>query len=143
MARWPVPAASGFTKDLEADWDRLFRASRDIAREIEKLRAAKALGKSTEAVVDLVTEDEAWHAALSKRAGDLAGIFMVSEVRLHKGQLPGAVKGTDAPPVSLAVAKSPHPKCERCWNLRADVGQSPKHPACCARCVAVLAEIGA
>lgn len=143
LARWPQPPASGFSRELEADWDRLFHVSRDLGREIEKLRAAKTIGKSTEAVVDLVTEDAAWHGALARRADDLAGIFLVSEVRLHKGQIPGAVRGADAPLVSLQVSKSPHPKCERCWNLRADVGRSPRHPTCCARCVAVLAELGA
>ncbi len=142
LARWPQPPVSGFTKELEADWDRLFRVSRDLGREIEKLRAAKTIGKSTEAVVDLVTEDAAWFETLSKRADDLAGTFLVSEVRLHRGQLPNTIKGTDAPQVSLAVSRASYPKCERCWNLRPGIGQSTAHPTCCPRCVAVLAELG-
>ncbi|MCE9581731.1 MAG: isoleucine--tRNA ligase [Planctomycetes bacterium] len=141
LARWPQPAPSGFTPELEADWDRLFRVSRDLGREMEKLRAAKTLGKSTEAVVDIVTEDATFFETLSKRADDLASTFLVSEVRLHRGQLPNAVKGTDAPQVSLLVTRSPHPKCERCWNLRPGIGASSAHPTCCPRCVAVLAEI--
>jgi isoleucyl-tRNA synthetase len=142
LARWPEAPAVGFTPELEADWDRLFRVSRDLSRQLEKLRAAKTLGKSTEAVVDLVTEDAAWFETLSRRAGDLAGTFMVSEVRLHRGQRPDAVKGSDAPAVSIVVSKSPHPRCERCWNFRPDVGRTPAHPSLCGRCVAVLAEMG-
>ncbi|NUN47340.1 MAG: isoleucine--tRNA ligase [Candidatus Brocadiae bacterium] len=142
LATWPVVRESGFTPELDAAWDRLFRVSRDLSREIEKLRAAKSLGKSTEAAVDLVTEDAVWHQTLASRASDLASTFLVSEVRVHLGALPDAVRGTDAPPVSIRVTRSTHAKCERCWNHRADIGRTPAHPTLCARCVAVLAETG-
>jgi isoleucyl-tRNA synthetase len=33
---------------------------------------------------------------------------------------------------------SPHPKCERCWHYRADVGADAAHPGLCGRCVANL-----
>jgi isoleucyl-tRNA synthetase len=33
------------------------------------------------------------------------------------------------------VTASVHPKCERCWHHRADVGQHADHPNLCGRCV--------
>ena len=32
--------------------------------------------------------------------------------------------GADA----IVATPSPHPKCERCWHYRADVGADPAHP---------------
>ena len=45
---------------------------------------------------------------------------------------------TVLPGVKLAVAPSPHTKCERCWHYRPDVGADPEHPEICGRCVANL-----
>jgi isoleucyl-tRNA synthetase len=45
----------------------------------------------------------------------------------------------DAAP-SVAVARSPHAKCERCWNLRPSVGRSTLHPTLCDRCESVIEE---
>jgi isoleucyl-tRNA synthetase len=39
---------------------------------------------------------------------------------------------------SVEVTPSPHPKCERCWHWRADVGSDAAHPAICGRCVSNL-----
>jgi isoleucyl-tRNA synthetase len=40
--------------------------------------------------------------------------------------------------IRAVVKPSEHPKCERCWHWRADVGADPKHPGICGRCVANL-----
>ena len=36
------------------------------------------------------------------------------------------------------AGKSPHAKCERCWNYRPTVGSSAEHPTLCERCVRVV-----
>jgi len=36
------------------------------------------------------------------------------------------------------VSPSGHPKCERCWHYRADVGSVSAHPTICGRCVSNL-----
>ena len=41
------------------------------------------------------------------------------------------------------TCKSPHAKCERCWNLRPSVGQDVVHPTLCDRCVRVVKALGA
>ncbi|MCC6194667.1 MAG: hypothetical protein IT518_09395, partial [Burkholderiales bacterium] len=40
--------------------------------------------------------------------------------------------------LAITVTPSAHPKCERCWHWRADVGADPAHPRLCGRCVANL-----
>ena len=39
----------------------------------------------------------------------------------------------------VTAEKSPHAKCERCWNYRPTVGQDAEHPTLCDRCVRVVA----
>jgi len=40
--------------------------------------------------------------------------------------------------VTIDVKPSTHPKCERCWHYRPEVGKNPAHPTLCARCVSNL-----
>jgi isoleucyl-tRNA synthetase len=47
----------------------------------------------------------------------------------------------DLPAVCIA-GKSPHAKCERCWNYRESVGRDAEHPTLCERCSRVIREIG-
>jgi isoleucyl-tRNA synthetase len=40
--------------------------------------------------------------------------------------------------VEISVAALGHPKCNRCWHLRDDVGANAGHPNLCGRCVTNL-----
>jgi isoleucyl-tRNA synthetase len=51
---------------------------------------------------------------------------------------PGDAVPTALNDVTIKVHASPHPKCERCWHYRADVGANAAHPQLCGRCVANL-----
>jgi hypothetical protein len=37
-----------------------------------------------------------------------------------------------------AAGKSPHPKCQRCWNYWPSVGTDPEYPDICERCASVV-----
>jgi isoleucyl-tRNA synthetase len=63
----------------------------------------------------------------------------VSEVEVEGT---ATVPSAAAQPYRLVAEKSPHAKCERCWNLRASVGRSVAHPTLCGRCVSVLDPAG-
>jgi hypothetical protein len=41
----------------------------------------------------------------------------------------------------VQAERSPHAKCERCWNYRPGVGQDAGHPTLCDRCVRVITEM--
>jgi isoleucyl-tRNA synthetase len=76
--------------------------------------------------------DEAGRALLARYDASLASYLVVSTVTFDgPPPAPGEVWG-------VAVAKSPHAKCERCWNHRPTVGADATHPTLCDRCVAAL-----
>ena len=63
----------------------------------------------------------------------LATLCMVSEITV----IERPAEDTDQP-IRVEARPSEHPKCERCWNLRPDVGRDPEHPTLCGRCVRVV-----
>jgi isoleucyl-tRNA synthetase len=130
LAKWPEPGKV----EKEARWDRIFKVRADVLRELEKLRAAGMIGKSLEAKVLLHSSDPETQKALKEV--DLTSVLIVSE--LGVADAPVGSESAEVKGLSVKVEKSTHPKCDRCWNLRADVGRSTAHPTLCGRCVAVL-----
>ena len=88
---------------------------------IEEARAAKTLGSSLQAAVELrLAPDEA--ALLG--AEEWAEIAIVSSVR--------PVAGSGDEPALITAA--PGSKCVRCWRVLPEVGSVAAHPALCLRC---------
>jgi isoleucyl-tRNA synthetase len=117
------------------DWPALIALKADVARDLERLRAAGAIGSSLEAEV-VVYAPAAQLARFEALRDELRFLLITSYAR---------VVATDAPPASTVPASEPgvwievkpstQPKCVRCWHLRSDVGSDPRHPELCARCV--------
>jgi isoleucyl-tRNA synthetase len=131
LALWPEPGP--FEPDPE--WDRVWAVRAEVYRELERLRRAGAIGKSLEARVTLHAADPA--LARTLRAADLQEVLIVSEAIV--ADAPAGREAEELKGLFIHVERSPHPKCERCWNLRADVGRDARHPTLCGRCVAVVA----
>jgi isoleucyl-tRNA synthetase len=129
-ATWgAMPAADA--ADL-ADWTALSLLREKVHAALEPERAAKRLAQTQEAAVMLAAGDEAGRALLARYGASLASYLVVSTVTFDgPAPAPGEAWG-------VAVAKSPHPKCERCWNHRPTVGADATHPTLCDRCVAAL-----
>lgn len=68
--------------------------------------------------------------------GLLATLCIVSEVHVKADRDGHVVQGQE----HVVAEKSPHPKCERCWNYRLTVGLDPDHPTLCERCAAVVSQ---
>ncbi len=130
LALWPEPGPH----ELDPKWERLWKVRAEVYRELEKLRAAGAIGKSLEARVAVHSTDPETRKAL--QSADLTSVLMVSEAEV--ADAPVGPECADLKGLSVRAEKSSHPKCERCWNLRPDVGRSAAHPKLCARCAAVL-----
>jgi isoleucyl-tRNA synthetase len=130
LASWPVAKGS----EQDPKWDRIWKVRAEVYRELEKLRAGGTIGKSLEARVVLHSSDAETQKALL--GTDLASVLMVSEVALQDA--PVGAECAEFKGLSVRVEKSAHPKCERCWNLRPDVGRSAAHPTLCARCASVV-----
>ncbi len=121
------------------DWDLLLALRSDVARELERLRDAGAIGAPLEAEVDLWC-DSGSGERLAAFGAELRFLLITSEARVHIGSAaeapPGAVAGaTLGEGVRIEVRRSGTPKCIRCWHHRADVGAHADHPELCGRCV--------
>jgi isoleucyl-tRNA synthetase len=128
------------------DWDLLLALRSDVARELERLRDAGAIGAPLEAEVDLWC-DPGTGERLAAFGTELRFLLITSEVRVHvggaahapAGAVPGATLGEG---VRIEVRRSGAPKCIRCWHHRADVGAHADHPEICGRCVENVAGSG-
>ena len=98
----------------------------EVRRQLEELRSAGRIGSSLAAEVDFKADPEG-AAFLASFGEDLRFVLLTSAARVHA-----------AASASLEVTPSAHPKCERCWHFRADVGLVPEHPTICARCAGNL-----
>jgi isoleucyl-tRNA synthetase len=117
-----VDASAWQDPELLGKWQRL-REIRELAnKEIEALRSLGKVGSSLQAVLH-ITAPATDYALLTELGSDLKFVTITSEVRVLAG---------DA--LAITVQPSVHPKCERCWHYRDDVGALPAHPSICQRC---------
>jgi isoleucyl-tRNA synthetase len=127
-----VPAAA-------IDWEALLALRADVARELEKLREAGAIGAPLDARVTVycLAAQQPRFAALGD---ELRFLLITSEAQVREVEAPppGAVAAVGAGGgggVWIAVAPATDAKCVRCWHRRPDVGSDARHPLLCARCV--------
>ena len=115
-------------------WAMLLDVRAEVTKALEAERAAKRIAASLEAAVVLRAPAETLaslrehDARSSVFPGNLANLFIVSEVRLQESD----------GPLEVTVEHAAGRKCERCWTWSARVGTLPAHPGVCERCNEVL-----
>ncbi len=119
LLEWPEVDAGWRDEALGRKWDRI-RASRErVTEAIEPLRRDKVIRSSLEAnivfpALELDTSEEG--------LAELAEIYIVAEVAAGEGD-------------RIAVTRTDHSKCGRCWRHLREV---PEEGALCARCDGVV-----
>ncbi|MEO6922929.1 MAG: class I tRNA ligase family protein, partial [Bryocella sp.] len=127
----------GSVAGLEHEWEALLEVRSLVLVELEAMRAAKTIGKSLEAAVEIiVAEGSPALEVLVKYETSLAEFFNVSQATV---QAVGASQDSAAIIVRAAVADGE--KCGRCWRVVPDVGSDARWPPVCARCAAALEAI--
>jgi isoleucyl-tRNA synthetase len=129
-----LPERESVDPTLLARWAHLLDVRAQVMKALEEARNAKQIAAGLEARVtlrapaaDLAPLRE--HESRSRVfPGNLANLFIVSQVRLEEG----------GPPLSLAVERAAGRKCERCWTWSEKVGTLAAHPSVCERCNEVL-----
>jgi isoleucyl-tRNA synthetase len=116
--------------ELIAKWQRILAVRAAVQRELETVRQSGAIGSSLQAEVAITAAADDY-AALASLGDDLRFVTITSAAAV--------VRGAE---LAIRVTPSAHPKCERCWHWRADVGADAGHPTLCARCVANLFDVG-
>ena len=118
-----------------AYWEQIQAVKGAVNKELENLRAAKAIGGSLQAEVTLYGEP-ALIEQLTKLGDELRFALITSTASLAPlADAPADAVATEVAGLKLKIAKSEHAKCTRCWHHREDVGQHAEHPELCGRCV--------
>ncbi len=136
---WPAVNEGYMNEQLEEKWNKILDVRTDVAKALETARADKVIGHSLSAFVTIYTDDK-YYDFLYKLEDELAIMFIVSGVKVHKAHCPpssGVVTG-DSTGLDIFVENAPGEKCERCWIFSETVGKDNKHPTLCERCSEVL-----
>ncbi len=122
---------------LAADFTKLFEVRDVVLRELETARAAKVIGSSLEAQVEITASSD-FYDLLKRYEDQLRYFFIVSQVTLKKfdDDTANQFEVSD-------LRRADGEKCERCWNYSTHVGKFKQFPTVCERCAAALEEMGA
>lgn len=116
-------------------WQRMIAVRNAVNKEIERLRNDKQIGSALEADVALYA-DGALYQDLIALKDELRFVLITSSTSVQPlAQAPTQAVNTESDGLKLYITASPHTKCVRCWQRRADVGVSAEDPELCGRCV--------
>ncbi|HEV2206600.1 MAG TPA: class I tRNA ligase family protein, partial [Candidatus Acidoferrales bacterium] len=135
----PQPFESAVDEKRSGNWDRLLDVRNEVLKALEPLRAAKTISANLEARVTLRASGKL-AAILREYAAQLPAMFIVSQVELAPSDGNGAAAG-GAESLQIEAGRALGKKCDRCWNYSVHVGENPKYPTVCERCVVALDEI--
>lgn len=107
-------------------WKRIMELRSAVLKKIEELRIAGKVGSSLQAEAD-ITVCGADYEYLASLKDELKFVMMTSRCDLERG-----AEGSD---VRVAVVQTKEKKCVRCWHYVPEVGNDPKYPDLCPRCV--------
>lgn len=114
-------------------WQFIAKVKTAVNKTIEAKRSAGEVGGSLAAEVTLYcSESVAQKLTLLK--DELRFVLICSSVTVVAASETEG-EATEVEGLRVAVAKSSHEKCARCWHHREDVGQNTAHPEICGRCV--------
>ena len=114
-------------------WQRLRELRARVLKQLEDARIQGEIGSSLAAIVEIHATGEDF-TLLDSLGDDLRFVLITSEVHL--------LRADDTVGEIIRVTASPHPKCERCWHYRQEVGLVSEYSSLCSRCVSNLTGSG-
>ena len=140
MAEFPDPISIKDEERFAGNWKELLKIRTLVLGVLEKKRREKEIGSSLEAKVSITVPKVDQYELLNHYLSDLPALFIVSQVDIKLDEN----WGQENPPSEALgylfnVSKAEGTKCDRCWNIRRDVGSQAQHPTLCGRCVEALA----
>jgi isoleucyl-tRNA synthetase len=133
-AEWyqlPSVPADSFSSEY---WDLVAEVKTAVNKVLEAKRAAGEVGGSLGAEVVLYCDDKL-QGELGQLANELRFVLITSTAEIRPLAEAQNAETTDVVGLQVAVKKSEHTKCARCWHHRADVGANSAHVEICLRCV--------
>ena len=123
---------------LGSRWAELRDIRRVATGALELERAAKRIGSSLQAAIDLFVPAD---AAALLRGVDLAELCIASAGAVNVAPPPAAAFTLpDLPGIGVVVRDAAGQKCERCWRVLPEVGSDPRHADLCHRCADVVSQ---
>lgn len=115
------------------NWELVKLVRNEVNKLLEKQRQAGHIGSSLDVEVVLYTQA---YEELSPLGEELRFALITSGACIERfEESPFDAETTAIEGLNIRVIKSPHAKCERCWQHREDVGSDHEHPSICGRCV--------
>jgi isoleucyl-tRNA synthetase len=136
MVTWYDGLAALGEGPLDDDaWTRVIAVKTAVAKQLEAMRKAGAIGSSLDAEVTLYCDDTL-RTVLDHLQDELRFALITSYASVAPAAAaPVDAVDTDVEGLKLRASASTHAKCPRCWHHREDVGSHADHPELCGRCV--------
>jgi isoleucyl-tRNA synthetase len=112
-------------------WQKLMALRDVVLKVLESLRRDKIIGSNQESSVTIRCSGEDAAVLEQFTLKNFAALCIVSEIKLEKAD----------GPLQVLAQKSPHKKCQRCWNYWPSVGQDSQYPDVCQRCADTLKQL--
>jgi isoleucyl-tRNA synthetase len=120
-------------------WETLRDIRRVATGALELERAAKRIGSSLQAGVDIYVDNT---SNLPQDDKFFAELCITSDASVRIGDVPPeAFTLPDVPGVAVVVRDAAGSKCERCWRVLPEVGSIAEHPDLCHRCADVVGHL--
>jgi isoleucyl-tRNA synthetase len=116
----------------EPKWQKLMELRDKVLGVLEPLRKDKIIGSNQESSVTIRCDADSAAAIENFGLKNFTALCIVSEVKLEKGAFE----------TTVSAQKSPHQKCQRCWNYWPSVGADSEHRDLCERCISVISKVG-
>ena len=121
-------------------WAELRDVRRVVTGALELERAAKRLGSSLQAAIELFVPQRLADLLADV---DLAELCITSVATVRPEPIPDdALTLPEVPDIGARVAPAPGERCERCWRVLPEVGHVPGHSDLCRRCASVIDRAG-
>lgn len=133
-AGWPERVAG---KVNDSQWQQLLQVRDEVNGALEQARRDEIIGGALQAEVTLFADTELANT-LQVLGNELRFVLLTSAARvapLAEADHFDTAKATDVAGLKVAVARTAHAKCGRCWHHREDVGSHAEHADLCGRCV--------
>ncbi|MGH9857637.1 MAG: class I tRNA ligase family protein, partial [Acidobacteriota bacterium] len=129
LAEFGTSVRDWLTEEEKKEWEKLAEYRDSVLKLLEEARQRKEIGSSLEAEV-VCRFPEEQRAVVEKYADFFADLFIVSKTTTEFG-----------PDAQFVVRKTDGEKCQRCWQIKNDVGKNSAYPNVCARCADVLDQL--
>ena len=133
---FPQVPAEWHDAALAARWEELRGLRRVVTGALEVERAAKRIGSSLQAAVEVYVPARLLPVL---RDVDLAELCITSAGTARAGAHPErAFTLPDIPGIGVVVTEAEGSRCERCWRVLPEIGEVAGHDDLCRRCAGVL-----